>query len=93
MPHENEYEIEEVIKGCFNGGSTVYDHFVRFENNGILRKQEFGAAINSLGCSWPSQRNVDIFSKFDQAINGKQTGQVTALNLDTHIHFSSKKTL
>jgi len=31
-PHENEYEIEEIIKGCFNGGSTVYDHFMRFEN-------------------------------------------------------------
>lgn len=73
-PHEAENEIEEIIKGCFNGENTVYDHFERFATNGSLSKQEFSAAINSLGCSWPESRNDSIFSKLDFALNGKTQG-------------------
>lgn len=56
-------------------------------------KTDFSQAVNSLNCSWPLDRNDDIFSKLDLALNGRVMGKISTNDLDIYIHFSTKKSL
>lgn len=54
IPHMDEAQIHEIVKGCFISGKQCLDHFRMFGNNESLTMNDFVTAVGQLGCSWPA---------------------------------------
>ena len=88
--------FEDIVKGTYIKGETVYHYFLSFSQSQggrteVLNSSDFSRAIQSLGIGWTHNSTDNVFASGDQRMHqGARQNSLTAIQIDEAICLGCK---